>query len=111
MSNTKPRDERIASARERLLNRYPDRDEQEAKAMSWMKGLTKEELQERYEVASKVRDREAKQGIYRYLVSSGCDTWNYYVVDSVNCYEPVAGFLCEEMAYEYSEYLSTKVVD
>ncbi|WP_031428172.1 hypothetical protein [Vibrio parahaemolyticus] len=56
------RAERVAAAKERLFSRYPDRDEQEAKRMESFKGLTKEELKERFEKAAAERGvRVAKE--------------------------------------------------
>ncbi|EGR0892039.1 hypothetical protein [Vibrio cholerae] len=60
------RAERIAAAKQRLLSRYPDRDEQESTRMESFKGLTKEELEERFKKAAEERgiiivEREQKQ--------------------------------------------------
>lgn len=56
------RAERVAAAKERLFSRYPDRDEQEVKRMESFKGLTKEELKERFEKAAQERGvRVAKE--------------------------------------------------
>ncbi|OAJ95217.1 hypothetical protein [Vibrio bivalvicida] len=49
------RAERVAAAKERLFSRYPDRDEQEVKRMESFKGLTKEELKERFQKAAEER--------------------------------------------------------
>ena len=49
------RAERVAAAKERLLSRYPDRDEQEAKRMESFRGLTKEQLDERFRQAAEER--------------------------------------------------------
>lgn len=45
-------EERMEAARERILSRIPDRDEQEAKAMESLRGLTKEQLEERVKKVS-----------------------------------------------------------
>ncbi|HAS6319064.1 TPA: hypothetical protein I7235_01685 [Vibrio vulnificus] len=56
------RAERVAAAKERLFSRYPDRDEQEVKRMESFKGLTKEQLKERFEKAAQERGvRVAKE--------------------------------------------------
>ncbi|CAH7283899.1 hypothetical protein [Vibrio sp. 10N.222.55.C7] len=49
------RAERVAAAKERLFSRYPDRDEQEVKRMESFKGLTKEQLKERFQKAAEER--------------------------------------------------------
>ncbi|HCE1956161.1 TPA: hypothetical protein NGS71_000544 [Vibrio parahaemolyticus] len=59
------RAQRIAAAKERLLSRYPDRDEQEARRMESFRGLTKQQLEERFRKAAKERgvavEREREQ--------------------------------------------------
>lgn len=47
--------ERIAAAKQRMLSRYPDRDEQEARRMESFRGLTKEELKQRFDQAARER--------------------------------------------------------
>ena len=55
------REERLILARERMMNRWPDRDEIEAKHMERFKGLTPEQLCENFEKASLERDRKVKE--------------------------------------------------
>ncbi|EGQ9809177.1 hypothetical protein K5N60_000287 [Vibrio parahaemolyticus] len=63
------RAERIAAAKERLLSRYPDRDEQETKRIESFKGLTKQELEERFKKAAEARgikvarEKELKEAV------------------------------------------------
>lgn len=52
------RTERIAAAKARMLGRYPDRDEEEARRIESFRGLTKTQLEERFEQAA--RDRGMK---------------------------------------------------
>ncbi|NQZ91271.1 MAG: hypothetical protein HRT97_02880 [Moritella sp.] len=49
------RAERIAAAKERMLSRYPDRDEEEARRMQSFRGLSEDELKHRFEVAARER--------------------------------------------------------
>jgi len=55
------REERIRLAGERMMNRWPDRDEIEARHMERFKGITPEQLRENFEKASLERDRKVKQ--------------------------------------------------
>ena len=59
------RAERIAAAKERMLSRYPDRDEAEAKRMESFRGLSKEELKQKFDEAARERgiklDKEKEQ--------------------------------------------------
>uniref|UniRef100_A0AB39AJE3 Uncharacterized protein n=1 Tax=Vibrio phage P018-4 TaxID=3229728 RepID=A0AB39AJE3_9CAUD len=55
------REERIRLAGERMMNRWPDRDEIEARHMERFKGLTPEQLRENFEKASLERDRKVKE--------------------------------------------------
>tara|TARA_Y100001956_G_C4059507_1_gene158769 strand:- start:152 stop:493 length:342 start_codon:yes stop_codon:yes gene_type:complete len=103
--------ERIEAAKERLYNRYPDRDEQEVKRMESFKGLTKEQLKENYEKASNLRDRLVKLEMQRFSISSGCESWDWHVVDTESYREPVAGFLSQEMAIDFAEKLNEENVD
>ena len=103
--------ERIAAAKERLMNRYPDCDEIEANLMTAFKGLTKEQLRENYEKASNLRDRLVKLEMQRYSISSGCESWDWHVVDTDSYREPVAGFLSKEMAIDFAEKLNEEIVD
>lgn len=49
------RADRIAAAKERMLSRYPDRDEEEARRMESFRGLTKEQLKQRFDDAARER--------------------------------------------------------
>lgn len=49
------RTERIAAAKERMLARYHDRDEAEANRMESFRGLSKDELRQRFEQAAQER--------------------------------------------------------
>lgn len=55
------RTERIAAAKARMLSRYPDRDEEEARRMESFRGLTKEQLEERFEQAAEERGMKLAQ--------------------------------------------------
>ena len=103
--------ERIAAARERLMNRYPDRDEEEVSRMVTFKGLTKEQLRENYEKAANLRDRLVKLEMQRFSISSGCESWDWHVVDTESYREPVAGFLSKEMAIGFAEKLNEEESD
>ena len=103
--------ERIVTAKERLYNRYPDRDEVEANLMTAFKGLTKEQLRENYEKAANLRDRLVKLEMQRFSISSGCESWDWHVVDTESYREPVAGFLSKEKAIDFAEKLNEENVD
>lgn len=103
--------ERIAAAKERLMDRYPDRDEVEVNLMTAFKGLTKEQLRGNYEKAANLRDRLVKLELQRYSISSGCESWDWHVVDTESYREPVAGFLSKEMAIGFAEKLNEEESD
>lgn len=49
------REQRMLAAKERMLSRYPDRDAEEAKRMESFRGLSKEELKQRFRQAAEER--------------------------------------------------------
>ncbi|MGR5209362.1 hypothetical protein [Vibrio rotiferianus] len=49
------REQRMLAAKERMLSRYPDRDAEEAKRMGSFRGLSKEQLKERFKEAAEER--------------------------------------------------------
>ncbi|HIF9173503.1 TPA: hypothetical protein ACX6PS_002182 [Photobacterium damselae] len=49
------REQRMTAARERMLSRYPDRDAEEARRMESFKGLSKDELKQRFRKAAEER--------------------------------------------------------
>ena len=103
--------ERFEAAKERLMNRYPDRDELEVNLMTAFQGLTKEQLRENYEKAANLRDRLVKLELQRYSISSGCESWDWHVVDTESYREPVARFLSKEMAIDFAEKLNKENLD
>lgn len=48
------------------------------------------------------------RGLLRFMVSKGCGSWNFHVVDSESFYEPVAGFFGEQEAIDYATYLNRR---
>lgn len=61
----------LSAVRERLLSRYPDRDEEEVKRMESFRGLTKEQLTERFKQAASERGMKiAKEKENREAIAS-----------------------------------------